>query len=467
MMANDRRRSHISKVLAGIALPAGIALMLLAGLLIWRILILESASEAEDRADGILVASSILGTQLMHVQNQERGFLLTGSNSAFGTDVPRNAIALQFAKLRTLVDDPQSSRELRSLESQYLSWKRNADALIRERRTALHHPHYTAARLQIEPTHALNLAAQAFLEEQRAARARKSASVDAQVRGVVLWAIVGCSIVGVLLTFSTWRLLLAEAQQRRRVNELEEQNLRMGEAARVKSEFVAHMSHEFRTPLTAILGFGEMLYDEKVGPLSKTQKEYIDDILVSGRHLLGLINQVLDLAKVEAGKIAIDYVACDPRRLGAETVETLRPLARERQVALRSDFLRAPAIVISDPGRFKQILYNYLSNALAFTPAGGTVTVAVYSVADERYRIEVSDTGTGIAPADIPKLFQEFSQVESGPKRSRDGAGLGLVLTKRLVEAQGGTVGVESHLGLGSIFYAELPRDPRRREAAA
>jgi len=306
---------------------------------------------------------------------------------------------------------------------------------------------------------------QHVVQERAAFREVKSEAVDSQVRIVVVSAVAGSLIVGGLLLFAGWRLLLLDAQRRQRQDELEEENLRVAESARVKTQFVAHMSHEFRTPLTAILGLGEMLYDEKVGPLSAAQKACIDDIVISGRHLLGLINQVLDLAKVEAGKIALDQTSCDPRRVAEETIDTLRPLAQEKQIALEAHFERAPKRVVTDAVRFKQMLYNYLSNALEFTPAGGSVTVRIVALPNGRFRTEVCDSGAGIAPADIPKLFAEFSQV--GSARHRDGAGLGLALTKHMVEAQGGSVGVHSRVGSGSVFYAELPCDARAVSGAA
>jgi signal transduction histidine kinase len=458
---------RFSKILAGIALPAGIAFALLAALIVWRIFVLDSASRAEDRADHILVGASMLATNLMHAQNQERGFLLTGSPSAFGSDVTKQAIADGFAMLEANVDDPSAHARLHEIEAGYQKWWRGASMLIVERAFARSTPTYSAAQLDIESTHRFNEVIAAFLDAQAQYREMKSMEVDRQVRIVVVSAIAGSLVFGMLLLLTGWRLLLHEAQRRRREEELEEQNVRMREAARVKGEFVAHMSHEFRTPLTAILALGEMLYDEKAGPLSPIQKQYIDDVLSSGRHLLGLINQVLDVAKLEAGKLSMRYSSCSPCALAEETLTTLRPLAGEKHIALRTDCARAPRSVVTDPGRFRQILYNYLSNALAFTPNGGVVTLGIFRVAGDRYRVEVRDTGSGIAPENMERLFKEFSQVDTPGGFSRDGAGLGLALTKRIVEAQGGNVGAASALGAGSTFYAELPCDPRAAGAAA
>jgi signal transduction histidine kinase len=468
MTVNDpRRQSRFSKILAGIALPAGIAFTLLASLIVWRLLVLGSASAAEDRADHILVTSAKLASDLTHVQSQERGFLLTRSPSAFGNDVSPTAIVDDLANLDGILDDPQQRKQLQPIAKQYEQWTNQAVVLIRRQAQAKTPIVYTAAELQIEPTHRLNRAMQVFLAEQQDYRERKSMEVDAQVRVVVFCAIAGSLLVGALLLLSGWRLLVLDMERRRRESELEEENRRMSEAARIKSEFVAHMSHEFRSPLTAILGLGELLYDGKAGPLSPVQREHVDDILTSGHHLLGLINQVLDVAKLEAGKIAFSFSDCRPCAVAEETLTTLRPLAHEKRIALRTDCTRAPLSVVADSGRFKQILYNYLSNALHYTPPGGIVTLRIFRVSGERYRVEVRDTGPGIAPEDVAKLFKDFSQLGTRTGQSSDGTGLGLALTKRIVEAQGGIVGVDSTLGQGCIFYAELPCDPRGAGAAA
>jgi signal transduction histidine kinase len=243
-----------------------------------------------------------------------------------------------------------------------------------------------------------------------------------------------------------------------RARELEQQNLQIREASRLKSEFLANMSHELRTPLNSILGFAELLYDGEVGPTLPRQQEFLGDILSSGRHLLQLINDVLDLAKVEAGKMEFHPEPLDLQHLVGEVTSILRPAATSKQITLQTVLEPPVDEVVLDAGRLKQVLYNYLSNALKFTPPGGWVTVRVEPEGDEAFRLSVEDSGIGIAPEDLGRLFLEFQQLDSGAAKRHGGTGLGLSLTRRLVEAQGGTVGVRSAPGSGSTFFAVFPR---------
>ncbi len=239
--------------------------------------------------------------------------------------------------------------------------------------------------------------------------------------------------------------------------ELEMDNRRVREASRLKSEFLAHMSHELRTPLNAIIGFGEILYNGQVEPSSPQSKEFLGDILTSGRHLLQLINDILDLSKVEAGRLEFRAEAIDVRTVIGEVCGIVRTGAAEKRIRVDVE-VESGLDATLDPARFKQVLYNYLSNALKFTPEGGRVTVRARSEGTDRLRVEVEDSGAGIAPGDITSLFTEFVQLHPRAARKLGGTGLGLALTKRLVEAQGGSVGVTSEIGKGSLFFAVLPR---------
>jgi PAS domain S-box-containing protein len=249
----------------------------------------------------------------------------------------------------------------------------------------------------------------------------------------------------------------AEQAQRRNA-ELEEQNRRIAAANQMKSEFLANMSHELRTPLNSIIGFAELMHDAKVGPVSDEHKEYLGDILTSARHLLRLINDILDLARVEAGKLEFWPQPLDPAQAINEVRDILRTLAARKRI--RVDVAVDPALgtLVLDPGRFKQVLYNYLSNALKFTPDEGRVMVRAMPNGPSAFRLEVEDTGVGIKPTEIGRLFSEFEQLDAGTAKRHQGAGLGLALTKRLVEAQAGQVGVRSTVGQGSTFFAILPR---------
>jgi len=247
--------------------------------------------------------------------------------------------------------------------------------------------------------------------------------------------------------------------------ELEQQYHQAQAASRMKSIFLANMSHELRTPLTAVIGFSELLVDGKVGVLSIEQLDFMEDILANGKHLLGLINDILDLARVESGMMPMrPEPVCLPDLI-RESIGSLRVLAAERQVALTSDVQMSAIEVFLDPQKLKQVLLNFLSNALKFTPADGTITVRAQVGEDSLLRLEVQDSGIGIAKEDIGLLFQDFHQLDGGLSKQVQGTGLGLALTKRLVEAQGGKVGVVSIPGKGSTFFADLPCSPDRMKS--
>jgi PAS domain S-box-containing protein len=270
------------------------------------------------------------------------------------------------------------------------------------------------------------------------------------------------------------RASLIDVSQRRlaetlraRARELEQENRRVHEASRMKSEFLANMSHELRTPLNAIIGFAELLVDGKVPVASPQHHEFLDDILSSGRHLLQLINDILDLAKVEAGKLDLRPEPVRLSRLVGEVVALLRTQAAARRVKISAVEDASVEHAVLDPARFRQVLFNYLSNAIKFTGEGGAVAVRTLAVPNDTtlFRLEVQDTGIGIAREDVDRLFVDFEQLDAGASKRHGGTGLGLALTRRLVEAQGGRVGVESSLGLGSTFFALLPRRSLARVA--
>jgi PAS domain S-box-containing protein len=247
-------------------------------------------------------------------------------------------------------------------------------------------------------------------------------------------------------------------EARLRSQQVEEEKKQAQEANRLKSEFLANMSHELRTPLNSIIGFTELMRAGKVGPVSSTHAEYLGDVLTSSRHLLQLINDVLDLAKVESGKMDFRPEPVDLENLTAEVRSILRELAGAKRIRLETSVHPGVRTVVVDPARVKQILYNYLSNALKFTPDGGRVTVRIEPEGATDFRIDVEDTGVGIAEKDIGKLFVEFQQLDTGLAKNYQGTGLGLALTKQLAEAQGGHLSVRSVVGVGSTFSAVLPR---------
>jgi len=251
-----------------------------------------------------------------------------------------------------------------------------------------------------------------------------------------------------------------EAQLRSQNVALEEQNRRANEASRLKSEFLANMSHELRSPLNGIIGFTELLYDGKLGPLPERPREVMGRVHASASHLLQLINGVLDLTKVEAGRLDLRPEKVLVSSVIEEVTGILGPLAAEKQIGLETTIDLTVDEVTIDAGRLKQILYNYLSNALKFTHKGGNILVTLKAEGANEFRIEVSDNGVGISETDIARLFVEFQQLDATTAKRYQGTGLGLALTKRVVEAHGGRVGIESTLGRGSTFFAVLPRIP-------
>jgi len=238
---------------------------------------------------------------------------------------------------------------------------------------------------------------------------------------------------------------------------LQEKNVELERANQAKDRFLASMSHELRTPLNGIIGFAEFLSDGKPGPLNDKQKEYLGDILNSGRHLLHLINDMLDLVKIQAGRVDLALERFSLSEAINEVCTGVHPLAVGKGIAVQVAIGDGIEFVTLDKQRFKQILFNLLSNALKFTDDDGHVGIDVMSVDDGCFRLVVSDDGIGIRAEDIGRLFTEFEQLETGTARRFGGTGLGLALTRKLVELHGGEIDVESEFGKGSRFGVGLP----------
>ena len=261
-------------------------------------------------------------------------------------------------------------------------------------------------------------------------------------------------VVNLLQTFATQSVLAI--QNARLFREIEEKSREIEAANRHKSEFLANMSHELRTPLNAIIGFSEVLQEKLFGELNEKQAEYTDDILSSGRHLLSLINEILDLSKVEAGRMELEVATFD-LPLAIDNARTfVRERATKHGINLDVTIDERLGEFTGDERKIKQILLNLLSNAVKFTPEGGRIGINARQ-ADGSVEISVSDTGIGISPEDQPKIFEEFRQVGSDYAHKIEGTGLGLTLAKKFVELHGGKIWVESKVGKGSTFTFTLP----------
>jgi CheY-like chemotaxis protein len=226
------------------------------------------------------------------------------------------------------------------------------------------------------------------------------------------------------------------------------------QANHAKSEFLSRMSHELRTPLNAILGFAQLL---DLDPLSAPQQQSVDQILKGGRHLLNLINEVLDLARIEAGRMTFSTEPIHAGEAIQSAIDLVDPLATQSCVTLRleasPDWKRH---VLADRQRFQQVVLNLLSNAIKYNRFGGTVTVACSVSEDRRFRLAIRDTGHGLAPDSLPRLFQPFERL-GADQSGIEGTGIGLALSQRLVVAMGGKLGVDSQVGAGSTFWVDLP----------
>lgn len=259
-----------------------------------------------------------------------------------------------------------------------------------------------------------------------------------------------------------------------RTKELEEAKLVAESANRTKSDFLANMSHELRTPLNSIIGFSEMIFDGMTGPVNDKQKEFLGDVVGSAKHLLSLINDILDLSKVEAGKMELEPVEFNLKELIEGSLAMLYGKILKHKIETSVDVEEAIKEIFADERKIKQVLFNLLSNAFKFTPDGGSVSVVARRVKSLKSRsseqekkapdlsgdfveISVEDSGVGISEEDRKRLFQPFVQLERIYVKAHEGTGLGLILCKKMVELHGGAIWVESEIGKGSAFRFTIP----------
>ena len=255
--------------------------------------------------------------------------------------------------------------------------------------------------------------------------------------------------------------LALEYRVNERTNELRETNIRLVAADRSKNQFLASMSHELRTPLNAIIGFSSILIESTRGAMQPRLYRFLENIHTAGSHLLDLINDILDLAKIESGKLQLEFETFDLRDTIATVERVIKGMAAERHVSVITSIDESIGKVHLDEGSIKQILLNLLSNAVKFSNHSGFVYLDVKSIEPNAIRIDVTDSGMGIPGDDLGRIFEEFYQVNDTGRRHKAGTGLGLSLTKNFVEMHGGTIAVQSEPAKGSTFMITLPCDAR------
>ncbi len=464
-------RSPRLRHVVGIAVLPIIFILPIVVVLLLRLSAAHASEAIEESADTVISETHVVSENIFGAQAALRGYQLTHDaafRQSFSSKTRRVEAAL--ASIRSEASgDPAMTQRVATLSQHVGGWLQYAGGVM----SSTDAPR-DGALVSVAEEKQMSLVARdaaAILAAASAERGTIISRAEDSIRST-LFIVVTCALLAALATgFSVRRVLvLTECEQqaarerarledaRRRTAELERENVRIRSADKSKSDYLATMSHELRTPLTAMLGFSEIIRDGKVGPITAEQGECLDHILKSGRHLVELVGSVLDLAKAEAGKLDVAAVVTDPRLPARDVVDGMRELAMRKSIRLDLDVSGAPQQAIIDPARLRQILYNYLSNAIKFTPRGGSIAVRILAEGREGFRVEVSDSGIGIDAADAGSLFKEFQQIDLSARGAQMGTGLGLAVTKRITEAMGGHVGVTSALGKGSTFFAAFPQ---------
>lgn len=435
----------------------------------------------------MLVETHALREGLINMDTGARGFVITGEEGFLPSLFLGHTNFLKHwdLALKLSEDQPIQTSRLRKLKEEYLLWVDNYFKPLEKKWRA-------SKSKQVDPDEVFKDAergkpyikammaivndindTESFLLELHTRKAAKSLAITQNVLMTGgTFAVLLAVVLSVLLTRNTHKL---STTNRALANEIlvRKEAMEAAEAANhAKSEFLANMSHELRTPLNAIIGFSEILVDKTFGELNDRQEKYVGNVLNSGRHLLQLINDILDLSKIEAGRMELELVSLSVAGTIGDVATIVKSLAAKKHITLGVEIDPGLPLAVADESKFKQILYNLLSNAIKFTPDGGLVTVSARLVKTEPgrglVRIAIADTGIGIKPADQSRIFGEFEQVDSSYGRQQQGTGLGLALTQRFVELHRGRIWVESEgiEGEGSTFIFELPVEvPAESEA--
>ena len=461
---------------------ATLLVTLLVGATYWAVVQVREGIAARKHIFTVLILADELLSELKDAETGQRGYLLTGDETFLEPWTATQGVAGDHMTLLLSLTQSRDARahenvmrplfdaKLREM-SQIVEMQRHGDS-----EGAVARVRSGEGKLLMD---AIRGEMRGVVQAETETLADQEAMLASSIRRVVsLMSIVCLAALAAAFAFAYW--IRREAQHRLTLQGLAADNAGLAAANRMKSEFLAAMSHELRTPLNAIIGFSEVLHDGLAGAMNGRQGEFVETILGSGRHLLSLVNDILDLSKVESGQMTLDIEAVPVSSLFDNSLMLVREKAAARRIRLIADATLSPDSIRADARKVKQVVYNLLANAVKFTADVGHVSLHASRVsradvgrlsgpwkgrslplADNEFteflQISVTDSGIGIATGGLPRLFRAFSQIDGGLSRKFEGTGLGLALVKQFVELHGGTVAVESAVDEGSRFVVWLP----------
>lgn len=457
---------------AGLAV-AGLTLLMVAGLSYRNALSFIEASQWVSHTHDVLAELEATASAVSEARTATRGYVITGQEVFLEPyQGATSGVRTHFDRVKSLTTDNDRQQLRAAILKNALTAELNTlqgDIDVRSQQGFDAARQRVATELVLKQMKEVGSVISEMKQEEEDLLKRRTLDFQASTRKTTLT--FSCVILfEFLLLGLVYYLLRRDMAERKRTEEatlklnsqltamneqLEVRNHEAERATQLKSKFLASMSHELRTPLNAIVGFSELLGEQTAGQLNDKQKRFVNHIKHGSNHLLQLINDILDLSKIEAGQLELRCEDFQVEDALPEVLSTIRPLAMAKNIHVQHKF-GAVRPVYADRVRFKQILYNLLSNAVKFTPMGGSIDIDC-AESKNAVRVSVSDTGIGIRPEDQNLVFEEFRQVEGNTEAASEGTGLGLAITKRLVEQQGGKISLESELGKGSRFTFTLP----------
>jgi signal transduction histidine kinase len=444
-----------------LAFGSAIAILLVVGAFSYRTIVLSNDRDKWlEHTHEVLSNLQELLTSMQTITSSGRGFVITGEESNL---VPyRAAISSmeqhQAAIRKLTVDNPVQQRELPILERLEGERVQHANMVINLRRTKGIDAVEDAVRsgASQQTTNEFQVIVTQMQDEELRLLALRNADVKRSFRETRAILLFG-TILGLLITsVAGWSVQRFNSRRALDEQALLEEKERAEVANRAKSFFLANMSHELRTPLNAIIGFSQIIKDETMGPGRPIYANYAKDICGAGEHLLEIINNLLDLSKIEAGKTELNEELSDPSEIVGASLSAMRVQAASKKIALTANIPLGTPFIRGDALRLRQVLINLVSNAVKFTEAGH-VTVSVACDAAQGFRFTVADTGIGMSPVEIKKALEPFGQVEHAITKKYEGTGLGLPLAQRLVELHGGHLVIDSVKGVGTTVSVHLP----------